>query len=345
MGSEVSGGSAMYRAAILAVAVWCSMALGASAQPASSEDLRRDFARPTSVPFPMDNLYTAERDILGRTLFFDPRLSGSNLLSCASCHNPSFGWGDGQALGRGHAMVQLQRRSPTLLNVGWGRSYFWDGREAALETQALGPISGQAEMNMPLGDLPGKIASIAGYAPLFQAAYPGEPISITTIARAIATFERGLVSSRSAFDRWVEGDDAALSEAERRGLDVFVGPARCASCHSGWAFTDGLFHDTGLPSLDVGRGAQEPDNPLARFAFKTPGLRDTVRRAPYMHDGSLPTLESVIRFYEAAQQERPSRSPLIQPLNITAEQRADLLAFLQTLTGPPQEFAAPALPH
>ena len=335
----------MFRAAILAAAVWCSMAPIASAQPASSEDLRREFARPAFVPFPVDNLYTAERDILGRTLFFDPRLSGSNLLSCASCHNPSFGWGDGQALGRGHAMVQLQRRSPTLLNVGWGRSFFWDGRAPALETQALGPISGQAEMNMPLKDLPGKIASIPGYRPLFQAAYPLEPISIDTITRAIATFERGLVSSRSAFDRWVEGDDVALTQAERRGLDVFVGPARCASCHSGWALTDGLFHDTGLVSSDVGRGAQEPDNPLAQFAFKTPGLRDTVRRAPYMHDGSLPTLDSVIRFYEGAGKQRSSRSPLIQPLTITAEQRTDLLAFLQTLTGPPEEFAAPALPY
>ena len=335
----------MHRAAVLAVAVWCSTSLTASAQPVSSAELRLEFARPTSVPFPADNLYTAERDILGRTLFFDPRLSGSNLLSCASCHNPSFGWGDGQALGRGHAMVQLSRRSPTLLNVGWGRSFFWDGRESTLERQALDPISGSTEMNMPLDGLANKIASIPGYKPLFQAAYPGEPISISTITRAIATFERGVVSSRSAFDRWVEGDDAALSPAERRGLDVFVGPARCASCHAGWAFTDEMFHDTGLPTSDVGRGAQEPDNPLAQFAFKTPGLRDTIRRAPYMHDGSLPTMDAVIRFYEGGGAPRPSRSPLIQPLAITAEQRADLLAFLQTLTGPPEEFAAPALPY
>ena len=242
-------------------------------------------------------------------------------------------------------MVQLRRRSPTLLNVDWGRSFFWDGREPTLEAQARGPISEPTEMNMSLDALPDKIASIPGYKPLFEAAYPGEPISITTITWAIATFERGLVSSRSAFDRWVEGDDAALSKAERHGLDVFVGPARCVSCHSGWSFTDGLFHDIGLPSVDIGRGAQERDNPLAQFAFKTPGLRDTVRRAPYMHDGSLPTLESVIQFYETAGKQGPSRSPLIQPLKITAEERADLLAFLQTLTGPPEEFAAPALPY
>lgn len=338
-------GCAVYRVAVLAAAFLCSTPLFASAQPGSSEKLRRDFARPAFTPYPADNPYTAERDILGRTLFFDPRLSVSNLLSCASCHNPSFGWGDGQALGRGHAMEQLSRRVPTLLNVGWGRSYLWDGREPTLEGQILGPVSSRAEMNMPLAELPAKLAAVAGYAPLFEAAYPGEPIALTTIARAIATFERGLVSSRSAFDRWVEGDDTALSVAERRGLDVFVGPAQCASCHMGWAFTDGLFHDIGLPSPDVGRGAQEPDNPLAQFAFKTPGLRDTVRRAPYMHDGSLPTLGSVIEFYETAPQARPSRSPLIKPLELTSEQRADLLAFLQTLTGPPQEFAAPALPH
>jgi cytochrome c peroxidase len=320
-----------------------SLAVGA--QPTVTAELRKEYARPIYVPFPPENLYTAEREMLGRTLFFDPRLSGSNLLSCASCHNPSFGWGDGQALGRGQAMVQLTRRSPTLLNVAWGSSYFWDGRAPTLEMQARGPISNGTEMNMPIKNLSHKVAAIPGYSPLFQAAYPGQPISIDTITRALATFERGIVSSRSDFDRWVEGEDAALNPAERRGLDVFVGPAGCARCHSGWAFTDGEFHDTGLASTDIGRGAQDPDNPLAQYAFKTPGLRDTVRRAPYMHDGNLPTLEAVVRFYETGGEPRPSRSPLIRPLDITPGQRADLVAFLQTLTAPPQEFAAPALPY
>ncbi len=223
------------------------------AQAPTTAELRRVYARPETIPFPAENAYTAERELLGRTLFFDPRLSGSNLLSCASCHNPSFGWGDGQALGRGHGMHQLARRSPTILNVAWGTSYFWDGRAQTLEHQALGPISNAIEMNMPLEELPGKLSAIPGYLPLFDAAYPGEPVSLDVIARALATFERGVVSSRSAFDRWVEGDDTALTVAERRGLDIFSGPGHCAGCHSGWNFTDGSFHDTGLTTTDRGR--------------------------------------------------------------------------------------------
>jgi cytochrome c peroxidase len=297
------------------------------------------------IHIPLANAFTAERELLGRTLFFDPRISASNLLSCASCHNPSFGWTDGQALGHGNAMVQLARRSPTILNVAWGTSYFWDGRVATLETQASGPISAADEMNMPLPLLPGKIAAIPGYRQLFEAAYPAEPISLDVIARAIATFERGIVSSRSAFDRWVEGDDNALDPAERRGLDLFVGSARCAGCHTGWNLTDDKFHDTGLKSADIGRAAVEPGNPFAPFAFKTPGLADTVRRAPYMHDGSLPDLDAVVRFYETGGEHRPSLSPLIQPLSLNDTQRADLVAFLHTLTAPPQEFVAPALPR
>lgn len=321
------------------------LAADAAAQQPDDAALRRQFARPAAVPFPIDNGYTPERAMLGRTLFFDPRLSGSNLLSCASCHSPSFGWGDGQALGRGHAMVQLARRSPTVLNAAWGRSFFWDGRAATLEAQASGPMAAPEEMNMTLEELPAKVAAIAGYHPLFAAAYPGEPISLATMTRAIATFERTVVSSRSAFDRWVEGDAAALTAAERRGLDLFVGPARCASCHSGWNLSDERYHDIGLPTEDVGRAKHEPGNPQARHAFKTPGLRDTVRRAPYMHNGSLATLDIVVRFYESGGAQRPSLSPLMQPFTLSDGQRADLLAFLQTLTAPPQEFAAPMLPR
>lgn len=330
---------------LAATAMLLAAAAPARAQPASNQDLRARFARPEAISFPADNRYTAERALLGRTLFFDPRLSGSNLLSCGSCHSPSFGWGDGQALGRGHAMVQLSRRSPTVLNAAWGGPYMWDGRFATLEEQAAGPIQADVEMNMSLDDLPRKIAAIAGYRPLFAAAYPGEPIAVSTITRAIATFERTIVSSRAPFDRWVEGDDTALTAAQRRGLDVFVGPAACAACHSGWNFTDNKFHDIGLATDDIGRAKQEPGNPLARHAFKTPGLRDTVRRAPYMHNGSLATLEDVVLFYEAAGVQRPSRSPLIRPLQLSDAQREDLLAFLESLTAPPQDFAAPMLPR
>ncbi|MDO9713385.1 cytochrome-c peroxidase [Paracraurococcus lichenis] len=317
----------------------------ATAQPISDDALRTAFARPTAVPFPANNRFTAERELLGRTLFFDPRLSGSNLLSCGSCHNPAFGWGDGQAIGRGHAMVPLTRRSPSILNLAWSSSFFWDGRAPTLEVQALGPLSNPIEMNMQIDALPGKLAVIPGYRRLFEAAYPGETLSLDTITRAIATFERGLVSGFTAFDRWVAGDDGALSPAERRGLDIFVGPAGCAACHAGWNFTDGQFHDTGLPTRDLRRAQFNTQNPHALFAFKTPGLRDVGRRAPYMHNGSLPTLESVVEFYESGGEGRPSRSPLIRPFRLTEIERAELLAFLGTLTAPPRDVAVPSLPR
>ena len=294
----------------------------ADRQASTAAELRAQYRRPDTVPFPASNAYTPERAELGRTLFFDPRLSGSNLLSCASCHNPSFGWGDGQARGRGHGMVELARRSPTVLNAAWGGPFFWDGRAETLEEQASGPMAASVEMNMNLGELPAKLQAIPGYAPLFAAAYPGEAISVTTVTRALATFQRTVVSSRAPFDRWVEGEEGAISEAAKRGLVVFDGPARCAGCHSGWNFTDNRFHDIGLPSDDIGRALQEPNNPLARHAFKTPGLRDTIRRAPYAHNGSLSSLEAVVRFYETGGIDRPSRSPLMRPLSLSDEQRS-----------------------
>jgi cytochrome c peroxidase len=277
----------MFRGALVAALIYAGCCAPALAEQVSSAELRISFGRPEYLPFPVDNQFTAERAMLGRILFFDPRLSESNLLACASCHNPSFGWGDGQALGRGHAMVRLTRRSPTILNLAWAKSLFWDGRAETLEQQARGPISSPGEMNMPLASLGAKIAQIPGYRPLFDRAYPGEGISVDSITRAIATFERSIVSHRSAFDRWVEGDDQALTAAERRGLDVFVGPGGCAQCHSGWNMTDNQFHDTGLDWSDLGRGTVEPERQLAQYAFKTPSLRDTVRRAPYMHNGGL----------------------------------------------------------
>ncbi len=332
------------KAAIGVFLAWLA-ALPVAAQSIPDATLRAMFARPTEVPFPAGNAYTAEREILGRTLFFDPRLSGSNLLACASCHNPSFGWGDGQPLGRGQAMVQLRRRSPTILNAAWGTSFFWDGRAKTLEEQAHSPISQPTEMDMPLGLLAEKMFQIKGYRKLFDAAYPGEAISVETITRSLATFERSVVSGRSAFDRWVEGEPFALSPSERHGLDVFVGRGHCSACHTGWNFTDRAFHDTGVESGDMGRAEFDPANPLARYAFKTPSLADVGRRSPYMHDGSVRTLEAVVKFYVAGGTSRPSKSPVLQPLHLSELDQSDLVAFLTALTAPPQEFAAPALPR
>lgn len=307
--------------------------------------LKEKYRRPPTIPFPDDNLFTAEKAQLGRTLFFDPRLSGSNLLSCASCHNPSFGWGDGQPRATGHGMAVLDRRTPTILNSAWGASFFWDGRALTLEAQALGPIGAEGEMNQPIEDLPGKLVKIPGYSALFERAFPGQKITLDTIAKAIATFERSVVSGVAPFDRWIEGDEAAITDGAKRGFVLFNGKANCAACHGGWNFSDETFHDIGVKTADIGRAKLIEDLLPMLHAFKTPGLRDTVRRAPYMHNGSIATLEEVIVHYEQGFVRRPSLSAEMKAFTLTKDERQDLLAFLETLTAPAQTFPAPMLPR
>jgi cytochrome c peroxidase len=171
---------------------------------------------------------------------------------------------------------------------------FWDCRAESLEEQALGPIAAVGEMNMPLEDLIPKVAAIEGYRRLFAMAYPGERLSGQTLAKAIATFERTVVSGLAPFDEWVAGQEEAIPESAKRGFVLFNDKARCAACHSGWNFTDGSFHDIGLPSADPGRGKFLPKITRMQHAFKTPTLRNVDHRAPYMHDGSVATLREVI---------------------------------------------------
>ena len=182
--------------------------------------VRQEYARPTATPFPADNAWSAEREALGRALFFDPRLSASGIIACATCHNPGFSWGDGLARGVGHQSKLLRRRSPTLLNLAWAEALFWDGRAFTLEEQALGPIKSPDEMNMPLEQLIPKIQAVAGYAALFERAYPGEGVTTDTLAKAIATFERTVVSGTAPFDRYIAGRrERDLAEAAR-GFDA-----------------------------------------------------------------------------------------------------------------------------
>jgi cytochrome c peroxidase len=317
----------------------------ASLPDASLATLRARYRRPTAIPFPRDNPFNADVAELGRLLFFDPRLSGSNLLSCASCHNPSFAWGDGQPRATGHGMRVLGRRTPTILNGAWGEVFFWDGRADTLEEQAVGPMSAPGEMNQLLDDLPTKLAAIAGYRSIFERAFPGQPITVENVARAIATFERTVVSDAAPFDRWVEGDEGAISPAAQRGFVLFNGRANCASCHSGWNFTNDSFHDIGLASDDVGRERVMPGIAGLRHAFKTPGLRDVTLRGPYMHDGSVPDLEAVIRHYENGFIRRPSLSADMRAFTLSDEERRELIAFLETLTAPRRDFAVPPLPR
>lgn len=307
--------------------------------------LKEDYQRPTSIPFPEDNPYTPEKVALGKLLYFDTRLSGSNLLSCASCHNPGFGWSDGQPRAIGHEMQVLARRSPTILDVAWGELFMWDGRAATLEEQAIGPIVAPVEMNQDLDELIEELEAIKGYRDLFNTAFPASGITTENIAKAIATYERTVVSSRAPFDDWVDGDETAISESAKRGFVIFNTKAQCVACHSGWAFTDSSFHDIGLPTDDIGRGEHLPEITVMQHAFKTPGLRDIDRRAPYMHNGSLATLEAVVDHYITGGIKRESLSPEMQPLDLTQQERDDLLAFMRTLTGPLKPVVLPVLPR
>ncbi|WP_282608757.1 cytochrome-c peroxidase [Pelagibius sp. Alg239-R121] len=317
----------------------------AGVDPAELQKMMELNSRPKSIPFPEDNPYSAEKAELGKMLFFDPRLSGANLISCASCHNPSFGWEDGQPTGAGHGMNRLGRHTPTILNLAWGELFMWDGRMDSLEEQALGPIQAGVEMAQPLDELIAELQGIEGYPVLFEAAFPGEEISGDTIGMAIATYERTVVSNRAPFDLWIDGDENAISESAKRGFVVYNTTANCVSCHSGWNMTDDSFHDIGLASDDVGRAAEMNDMPEFKHAFKTPGLRNIVQRAPYMHDGSLATLSEVIDHYADGFAQRPSLSDEMKPFKLSAAEKQDLIAFLETLTSDDDPVEIPILPN
>lgn len=243
-------------------------------------------------------------------------------------------------------MKQLARRTPTVSNLAWTELLFWDGRAEGLEAQALGPIESPDEMSQNLDALVLKLGKIAGYRNLFEKAYPGEGITSKTIAKALATFQRTLVSGSTPFDEWVAEKESAISKTAKNGFLLFNTKGKCSVCHSGWNFTDSGFHDIGLASPDIGRGKFLPGVKAMKHAFKTPTLRNVTERAPYMHDGSLVTLKEVIEYYnKGGSVPRESKAPEIEPLGLTESEVNDLVTFLQTLTSidPPTEI--PNLPR
>jgi len=331
----------------LAVALLGALALArGGAAGAAADDPRAAFRRPSAIPYPAENADSPARRELGQRLFFEPQLSASGLVACATCHNPALDWSDGLPRAVGHEMKVLARRTPSIANLAYGELLFWDGRAASLEEQALGPITSAAEMNLSAEQLVARLNAIPAYKPLFDAAYPGEGISPESIGKAIATFERSVVSAPAAFDRWVDGDERAISKSAKRGFALFTGAAGCASCHSGWRFTDDSFHDIGSSGEDRGRGKIVEGIPVLEHAFKTPGLRDVARRAPYMHDGSEATLADVIELYaRGGRVKRPSLSHEIRPLKLAERDRRDLIAFLETLTSRDAPIALARLPR
>lgn len=310
----------------------------------------QEWLLPDTPKSPKKNTPTTERVALGKMLFFDPRLSRDGSISCATCHNPVLGWADGLPTGVGFQGKVLGRASPTVINTAYNRIQMWDGRARTLEAQALGPILAAVEMNGDLNAIINWLKATPGYARAFDNAYPGEGITEKTLARAIASFERTVISNDSPFDRWVKGDASAMTRQQVRGFKVFLDPDKgnCAVCHQAPNFTDDGFHNLGLASYnadspDMGRFAHVPIKVL-KGAFKTPTLRDIALTAPYFHDGSANTLEEVVDHYVTGGVVTPDLSPNMKPLNLTEQEKADLVAYMQALTSPPVTFELPLLP-
>ncbi|AHG65037.1 cytochrome c peroxidase [Advenella mimigardefordensis] len=314
-----------------------------SAPQADAEALRslkQKYERPQAVPYPATNPYSQAKEELGRKLFFDTRLSRAS-RSCATCHDPGKRWSDGLVQPVGSEQQEFARKTPTLLNSAWLSALMWDGRADTLEQQAVMPITAEHEMNMPVELLVERINALADYRQPVQEAYGTvSQITVVHIQQALATFERTLVSPRTDLDRWIAGDQQALSAQEQRGFAIYNGEARCSACHSTWRLTDDGFHDIGLASADRGRGQFTPPQVVGmQYAFKTPTLRELNDQGPYMHDGSIDSLEAVITHYEEGGIDRPSRSPEMKPFTLTEQERADLLAFLRAIGRNPDSQA------
>lgn len=301
---------------------------------------------PEKVEHPKENPATPEKVALGRQLFFDPRLSRDDSLSCSSCHDPAKGFADGRKVGKGFAGKDLSRNTPTVLNVGLARPLSWDGRAKTLEEQSLLPVTHAQEMNQDLGDLEKKLGPVPGYAAQFKAVF-GTGVKREGIALALAAYQRTLVSRNSPFDRYLAGDKKDLSDEATRGLELFRGSAGCVQCHNGPLLSDGKFYRLGVGGKDdLGRAAVT-GNKEDRYKFRTPSLRDVARTGPYMHDGSLATLFDVVQYYY---RNAPATGHDGLPLDIQVlsgnsfTEVADLVAFLESLTGEPPKETKPELP-
>lgn len=327
--------------ALVAVSSACKLSRGGPVQ-----DVRAPFPLPPVagldllVPVPEDNPLTRDVVALGERLFFDPALSANGAVSCASCHRPERAFSDSVAVSRGVFGRIGRRNAPTLVNRAYGRTFFWDGRVATLEEQVLHPIQDSVEMGQPLPALTERLGRNARYRAEFRRAFGRTAIDSTVVARALASFVRTIRSGDAPADRWRDGDSSALSPEAQRGFALFTGRANCVACHVGPNLSDEQFHNTGVSTrVGDGHGASDPGRarvtglPRDQGAFKTPTLRDVGLSAPYMHDGSMATLEQVVAFYDSGGRANPTLDPEIKPLRLTSQERSDLTAFLRALSG------------
>ena len=288
------------------------------------------------IPWPQDNGYSPARVELGKTLFFDGRLSANGAVSCAFCHEPSHAFSASTPLSRGVNGKLGVRHTPTLVNRAWGKSQFWDGRAPTLEAQVVVPMTNPDEMGMTVDQVVEKLRDIKGYAPLFAAAFGDGAITFDRIARAIASFERTIVSGNSPYDRYIAGDKSALTKQQKAGLNFFNGKGECAECHSGPNFTTEKFANIGegMDQANPDPGLEAITKKRGDFGkFKVPTLRDLAHRGPYMHDGRSSTLSDVLDLYAKGGLPNPHLDTRLTPFYMDEQTRQDLLAFLDSLNG------------
>ncbi len=310
--------------------------------------------------FPDDNPHTEEKEELGELLFFDPRLSGSGQMACASCHDPDLAWTDGRTASFGDRRLLLRRNAPTVKNTGHFTTLFWDGRAGSLEELVLAVMQNPDELHAELADVEAKISSSEEYLEHFEKAFGDQRVTADRIAQAVATFCRTVNSTRGDLDRFMAGDYDKLTDAQVRGLHLFRNEARCANCHHGPLFTDNDFHNVGLSAYGQkdfeDRGRWRVTNKVEDMgSFRTPSLRNITKTAPYMHNGRF-TLENVLNLYNVGMPDLkprkgmeddpnfPIKDPLIQRLDLSQADLADLRAFLESLEERRRRITPPKLP-
>ncbi|MBW2960584.1 cytochrome-c peroxidase [Mesonia aestuariivivens] len=323
----------------------------------------KDIGHLPKVKFPNNNPYSKEKVNLGKKLFFDPRLSVSGQIACASCHNSELAWTDNLTRSFGHNRQNGKRNAMTIMNVAFAHELFWDGRANSLEDQARFPIADELEMNEKLNLAVHKIKEIEGYKPLFVAAFNSDEVSLERIQKAIATYERTIISRTSKFDRFIDQRPNVYSDEEVLGLHLFRTKARCINCHNTGYFSDNQYHNDGqvlfgTKNEDFGRFHVTGDT-ADIGKFRTPTLREVARTGPWMHNGHFPSLRDVIEFYNLGNpqviQKRylgtprdsliPEVSPLLHKLELTKDEINALEAFLKTLSSKNTRIHAPELPE
>ena len=283
---------------------------------------------------PPDNPQTSGKVLLGKELYFDTRLSADNTISCATCHDPAKGWSDAGPTSSGIRGQLGGRRAPPVVNAAYSPLQFWDGRAPSLEEQAKGPIQNPIEMGNTHEVMIATLSKLTGYTEEFKAVFGTSPITVDQVAQAIAAYERTIVTTDSPFDRFVRGDQQALTKLEKQGLEIFNGKGHCSSCHWGSYFSDGRFHNLGVVPVS---GAKPDEGRFAitksvadMGAFKTPTVRDAAKRAPYMHNGSEKTLEDVVMLYDrGGGPDKTNLDPLMVPLALSKKEVAALVAFMK----------------